>query len=194
MAALADSGAAQEARRAEAVFVYAELRGFTGMSQMLEPGVAVRLLEQFHAWMDAQLTAQDGHVLQRTGDTLLAVFEQSGDAARAIRASQEALQGFAALEAAWREGYGLHTAVAMGLHRGPAVMARDQAIGECVGIANRLLHRARAGEIVFSTTVLDALAQSGVELDAEPLPPLELAQRAPMRIYGVLLPERLDFT
>jgi hypothetical protein len=33
-----------------------------------------------------------------------------------------------------------------------------------------------------------------LNLDAEPLPQLEIARRQPIRIYGVLVEERLDFT
>ncbi|MEW5864422.1 MAG: hypothetical protein AB1773_12665 [Pseudomonadota bacterium] len=54
--------------------------------------------------------------------------------------------------------------------------------------------RARAGEIVLSDAVMGALSVENLDLDAEPLPPLELARRQPLRIYGVLLESRLDFT
>jgi adenylate cyclase len=194
MVALARNEAAQAAERAEAVFVYAELRGFTGMSEMLEAGVVLELLEAFHAFLEARCAAQGGRLVHRFGDTALLAFGGTGDAARAVRASQDALQAYATLESAWREAYGLHTAISLALHRGAAVFSPGQAIGDCVSLANRLLHRARAGEFVFSTAVLDALVADGVELDAEPLPPVEIPPRPPMRIYGVLLPERLDFT
>jgi class 3 adenylate cyclase len=68
------------------------------------------------------------------------------------------------------------------------------AFGECVTIAERLVHRARSGEFVFSKALMDALSGSNMELDATALPPIELARRERIEIYGVLLDTRLDFT
>jgi hypothetical protein len=38
------------------------------------------------------------------------------------------------------------------------------------------------------------LKESGMPLKAVELPPLELARRAPIRIFGMVLDTRLDFT
>jgi hypothetical protein len=54
--------------------------------------------------------------------------------------------------------------------------------------------RARAGEIALSDAVMGALSVGNLDLGDEPMPPLELARRQPLRIYGVLLESRLDFT
>jgi class 3 adenylate cyclase len=91
----------------------------------------------------------------------------------------------------------------MGLHCGDAVVGFAEksptpeqlfVFGDCVSIANRLLHRARAGEFVLSETLVDLAAEMGVTLDAEELPPLEIPRRDPIKLYGVLLDTRLDFT
>jgi class 3 adenylate cyclase len=67
-------------------------------------------------------------------------------------------------------------------------------LGDCVSIAERLVHRARAGELVLSDAVMGVVSVSELEIDAEPLPPLELHHRPAIRIYGVLRDDRLDFT
>ena len=67
-------------------------------------------------------------------------------------------------------------------------------IGDSVSIAERLLHRARAGEFVLSKPVMDALAAGEFALDAEALPPLEMPRREPIGLCGVLRDTRLDFT
>ena len=107
-----------------------------------------------------------------------------------------------ALAEAWQGEYGLQTAVAMGLHLGQTVFGytgpegdpRLVAFGDTVNIAERLAHRARAGEIVFSEKPSTILEASGFELAANSLPALELARRPEIAIYGVLLDSRLDFT
>jgi class 3 adenylate cyclase len=69
------------------------------------------------------------------------------------------------------------------------------AFGDCVSITERLVHRARAGEIVMSASVLKALGPQAKTLGARELPPLELGGKRPaLAICGLLLETRLDFT
>jgi class 3 adenylate cyclase len=68
------------------------------------------------------------------------------------------------------------------------------AFGDPVSVAERLVHRARNGEIVISLPVMKALGAEVAALGAEELPPLELAKRQPIPIYGIVLETRLDFT
>ena len=63
-----------------------------------------------------------------------------------------------------------------------------------MSIANRLLHRARAGEFVISETLMDLATEMGVAIEAEELPPLEIPRRDPIKLFGVLVDTRLDFT
>ena len=49
-------------------------------------------------------------------------------------------------------------------------------------------------EFVMSEDVIGALSVENLDLDAEPLPVMELPRRDPIRIYGVLAAERLDVT
>ena len=90
----------------------------------------------------------------------------------------------------------------MGLHGGNAVFGfaggpmpeQPLVIGDSVSVAERLVHRARAGEIVVSKTIMDALEATQFVFEAEELPPFRFPPREPIRIFGVLLDTRLDFT
>jgi class 3 adenylate cyclase len=93
--------------------------------------------------------------------------------------------------------------VAVGVHAGEVVfgmagpLGAQQfiAYGDCVSVADRLVHRARAGEVVISFDVIQSLGSSAAQsLGVEELPPLELGKRPPIQIYGLLLETRLDFT
>src|SRR5207302_10224600 len=102
----------------------------------------------------------------------------------------------------WQNDYALPAAVALGLHVGDTVfgMAGPDdsqeyvAFGDCVSIAERLAHRARAGEIVLSPAFMGAIGAPVKTLGAPDLPPLEIARRPPIAIYGIVLNTRLDFT
>lgn len=89
----------------------------------------------------------------------------------------------------------------MGLHCGDAVIGmagtRSEAahvFGDCASVAERLLHRARAGEYVLSESMMERLRLTDFLQEPESLPPLEIPRRAPIQVWGVLLDTRLDFT
>ena len=187
--------------RKQAVILLAELRGFTRMSEMLEPALVLELANGFFGMVAQAVERHGGDVTQIVNDNLQATF--SGEAAAAaVQAAQEIQVGFAPLEESWTRDYGIKPAVALGLHRGDAVFGeakgpafpRRIVFGDCVSVAERLLHRARAGEFVLSQTVMDALEAAGNAPRAEALAPLELPRREPVRLYGVQLDTQLDFT
>jgi class 3 adenylate cyclase len=89
----------------------------------------------------------------------------------------------------------VHTGEAVFGMAGPLGAQQFVAFGDCVSVAERLVHRARAGEIVISLDVMKALGAAVQTLGAQELPALELGgKRRPLPIYGLLLETRLDFT
>jgi adenylate cyclase len=185
-------------RRAVGV-VYAELRNFTRLSEVLQPATVLELADQFFALAARLMEAQGGKVLAVHNDSVLAIFPAAADA---LGASQAVQREFAPVGERWQNEYGLPAAVALGVHLGDAVLgmagppgARQYvAFGDCVSIAERLVHRARAGEIVVSRDFIQGVGADADELGATRLPPLELARRPAIPIYGLLLETRLDFT
>jgi class 3 adenylate cyclase len=179
------------------------MRGFTGVSDMLDPGVVIARVGEFVSLVWNAVQEHEGAVADILSDTVMATFTGQDDAQHAIEAAQEIQARFATLSEVWHRDFGIRAAVSMGLHCGDAVVGFAEksptpeqlfVFGDCVSIANRLLHRARAGEFVLSETLKDLAAEMGVSLDAEELPPLEIPRRDPIKLYGVLLDTRLDFT
>ena len=187
------------AKRSTLAILYVETRGFTRMSEILEPQIVFARIAEFFAVVTAAVEQHEGTVRSMLNDTLLATF---AGAPRAAEAAQEIQRNFNALEEAWQRDYGFRTAVAMGLHSGDAVIGTlgsplpEQVliIGDGVSIAERLLHRARAGEFVLSKAIMDELVAAKFSLDADPMPTLALSRRDPIEIFGVKLDMRLDFT
>jgi adenylate cyclase len=195
----------KEADRVESVILFAELRNFTRMSEMLEPERVLGLADQFFDCAAQAVAANGGQTVEVHNDSLMAAFRGGPPAqlARlAVQAAQELFGEFDAVVQAWEREYGLRTAIALGVHRGeavygeagPAAQRTAVVFGDCVSIAERLVHRARAGELVLSDAVMGVISVAELELDAQPLPPLELHNRPSIRIYGVLRDDRLDFT
>lgn len=192
-------------RRAAAV-LYAELRNFTRLSEALQPDKVLALANEFFSLAARAIKDNTGSVLSVHNDGLVAAFV-AGDAKQfngdAVKAAKTIQGEFGPIGERWQAEYGLPAAVALGVHTGETVfgLAGPQGaqqfvgFGDSVSIAERLVHRARAGEIVVSLDVMKALGSEVKTLGAEELPPLELGgKRAPLPIYGMLLETRLDFT
>jgi adenylate cyclase len=186
--------------------MYAELRNFTRLSEVLQADRVLALTNEFFALAANAAQANDGIVVSVHNDSVLAAFDAGSAeefAQNALKAAR-AIQGqFGAIGERWKTEYGLPAAVSLGVHIGETVFgmagapASQQftALGDCVSIAERLVHRARAGEIVMSLDVMKALGPAVKSLGAGELPALELGgKRPPLPIYGMLLETRLDFT
>lgn len=196
-------GAAAERR--QAVILFARLRGFTRMADMLEPERVIALAGDFFAMTQKIVDANGGETVSTQNDSLLGTFRYGSPSEivrHAITAAQAVQYGFATLADDWQRDYGLSAAVSMGLHlgnvvygsTGPTGHARFIALGDAVNVANRLVHRARAGEFVLSDGMMGVLQVANLELDAQPLPPLQIARGPSIGIYGVCVDTRLDFT
>jgi class 3 adenylate cyclase len=193
------------AERGQAVILQAELRNFTRLSEMLDAERVLQLASSFFSLAGAAVKAHGGEVFSLQNDSLVAAF-RTGKAAQfaqqAIAAAQALMQDFEPLGERWKTDFGLAATLAAGVHLGDTVfgMAGPQggeqyvAFGDTVSITERLVHRARAGEIVFSSEVAKALGAAAEGLGAKVLPPLELGRRPAIPIYGILLESRLDFT
>ncbi len=188
--------------RTPVVILFAETRGFTRTSEILEPAVVFARVSEFFTLVQTAIERQAGTVRNVLNDTLMASFTGNNSAQQAVLAAQEIQRDFAVFEESWEHDYGIRAAVAIGIHTGNAVVGisdnvmpgQSLIIGDSVSVAERLLHRARAGEFVLSQPVMDALTISGFELEAEALPALEMPRREAIHLFGVLRDTRLDFT
>ena len=187
--------------RRQAAILYAELRNFTRLSEALEPARVLALAGEFFVLAGKLVTANGGRAVCVHNDSLLAVFagkDAKQFAAQALKAAQDLIREFAPTGERWKTEYGLAAAVAAGLHLGEAVFgdigATPIALGDCVSVAERMVHRARAGEIVISLDLMKGLGPAVQKLPADELPPLELGKRPPIPIYGMVVETRLDFT
>jgi class 3 adenylate cyclase len=199
-------GPGTRAERIPAAILYAELRNFTRLSEMLDPERVLNLASSFFSLAAGAVEAHEGEVFSLQNDTLVAAFRRGRPAqcaVQAIDAAQAALRSFGPVAERWQADYGLPATLSAGVHLGDTIfgMAGPQsaeqyvAFGDAVSIAERLVHRARAGEIVLSAQVAQSLgAAAAAQLGAKSLPPLDLGRRPALPIFGILLETRLDFT
>lgn len=191
--------------RAHVVVLFADLRGFTSISEQLDPHHVVPLLNEYFSLLTEITFRHEGTVFHMAGDCLMLAFgvplAQPDSAQRAVRAAREMLAGFAELSRAWKARYQIEAGLGIGINEGDVVAGNIGSssymsytiIGDTVNIAARLCQRARAGEMLFSSTLKHSLDAHGLDIGATALPPLQLRGRShPIDIYCVPLGQRLQ--
>ncbi len=172
---------------------------------MLAPEKVLELANDFFSLCAMAVTANSGRVLAVQNDTLLGAFaakERKEFTARALKAARDVQREFGAVAEQWKSAYGLPAAVAVAAHPGEAVFGMAGPVGaqqfvgfgDCVSVCERLVHRARAGEILLSLDFVKALGIGPQAIHAQEVPPIELPKRPPVQIFAIAREERLDFT
>ena len=165
-------------QRRQAVLLCTELRGLARMSEALEPALVLLLANEFFAFASGIVSGHGGEAVTTQHEMLLSAFTQGNaiqTSQQAVRAAQRIQADFPSLAEKWRTTYGLRSAVAQGLHLGEAVLGlagprgaeRRVAFGDSVSLAQAMVGRARAAEIVMSEAVMGALSVENLDLDAE---------------------------
>jgi adenylate cyclase len=167
--------------------LFADIRGFTKLSEQMDAPEVVTLLNEFFTVMTDAIFKTGGTLDKFIGDCIMALFGSPIPAEdsplRAIEAAAE-MQRQARELSESRVSAGLNSIhIGIGIHTGQAVVGnigstqrmQYTAIGDTVNIAARLVGKAAAGEILVSSATRDAL---GDRCSAAPLGELELKGRA----------------
>jgi adenylate cyclase len=192
------SGVPTRGERKEVTVLFADLVGFTPLSESVDPSVLVGILNGYFERMSGAITAQNGHISTLIGDGILALFGaletnpwQTDDAVRAALAMRAGLAAYnEELEAA-----GLPTLrLGIGLHRGSGIaglvgspdLMQFTVVGTVVNVAARVqtLTREHGVDILITPAVQRALDP---RFALRELPPRALKGIAePLATYALL--------
>ena len=196
-------------RTTRATVLFADLRGYVGMAERLPAARVMPLLDEFLGALASAAETYGGKVFHIAGDGMMAGFGVDGEsghgASAALAAGHTMLRDFSPIAARWRSELSIDSGIGVGLHEGevavgvlgPPPHRAATLVGDTVNVAARLCSRARAGEVLFSSTVAAAL-DGNASAPAAGLPPyLQLPQfelrgrRSPIDIWCVPAMERL---
>lgn len=190
-------GVSTRGERKEVTVLFADLVGFTPLTESVDPATLVRILNGYFERMSRAITEHQGHISTLIGDGILALFGavepnpwQSNDATHAALAMRAALAEYNRELAA----EGLPTlALAVGLHRGTGVaglvgsqdLVQFTVVGSTVNVAARVQDLTRAhGVDILATQPVRASLDPRFTLRALPPAPLRgIAE--PMEIWAV---------
>ena len=182
-----------ETRRVTSLF--ADVRGFTAMTEGMEPQRVVALLNEIMEVASDAVEAEEGVVDKYVGDEIMAVFgapvSRGGDADRAVRAALAILAAVEALNRTRAARGEPPLGVGVGINAGPAVAGNMGStgrlnytvLGESVNVASRLCDAAAGGEILVVEPFLRELT---IAVDAVSLGPRAFkGLSAPLEVYAI---------
>ena len=142
--------------------LFADIRGFTAISEKENPEKVVTLLNRYFSAMTEIIFEHGGTLDKYIGDGLMAIFGAptagAEDALNAVKAAVTMQKRLAQLNSElYAEGYGT-IAIGIGLHTGEATIgyigsnkrSEYTAIGDTVNLASRLESNAAGGQILMS--------------------------------------------
>jgi len=136
--------------RREVSILFQDIRGFTALSEKLDPVALLRLLNQFFTEVVAAVEAEGGVVKQFTGDGVMALFgapqSRADHTERAVRAALGIVTRLASLNvllqsagaAPLQIGVGIHTGEVVAGLIGPDERIEYGVVGEAVNLASRI--------------------------------------------------------
>jgi PAS domain S-box-containing protein len=181
-------------KRTEITALFADIHGFTQISEQLNPEDLVGLLNRYLAAMANAVLAEEGTIDKFLGDAVMAWFNaplpQPDHVMRAIRAALGIRDAIAALHEEISPLFRLSFGV--GLHVGEAVLGlvgtqermEYTAIGDDINIAKRIQEHSGIGQILISAAVYERVKE---QISVSPVTTIQAkGKQKPLEVYEVL--------
>jgi class 3 adenylate cyclase len=200
MADLADEGTPFQRgpQRVSVMALFADLRGFTRLTERTQVDEVVGLLNDYFAVITEAAYRHDGTIFSMAGDNLLVGFNvpfpQPDAGRRAWETAQDMARSVKPVLERWSERGGMPTGVGFGLASGDAIIGNVGSphymnytiIGDAVNVAARLVSLAQPGELLASGPALNAAG--AMAAGAQPRGKLALRGRSEaVDVYSVAL-------
>lgn len=182
--------------RRMATIVFADLHGFTSLSETLDQDEVVKILNAFFSSLTPLIFNNDGTLDKLLGDGLMAIFgapiSRGDDSVRALRTVIEMVRTLKTFNEQHRSrnwptlkiGIGVNTGEVVAGYIGSEEHLNYTVVGDAVNVAQRIQMLAGEDEILISRSVMDAIgANCGAIENLKGLTALP-----PQRVKGKKLP------
>ncbi|SCW56011.1 adenylate cyclase [Ruminococcaceae bacterium YRB3002] len=149
--------------------LFVDIRGFTTMSEALEPEQVVEILNEYLSLTTKSIFDNSGTLDKFVGDATMAVFNSPFDLEdyeyKAVCAAMDIVKGGEAIEETFQKRFGRSVGFGVGVNCGPAVVGNVgcefrmdfTAIGDTVNTAARLEANAKKGQVLISDVLYERL-------------------------------------
>jgi len=177
-----------DAHRVHVVALFADLRGFTRLTESVEVGEVVGMLNEYFTVITEAAYRNEGTIFSMAGDSLLVGFNvpfpQPDAAVRAWRTAQDMVASFAPVLTRWTRRGNMPSGIGLGIASGEAIVGNIGSphymsytvIGDAINTAARLTQMASAGEALVSGAVQEAICAA--------VPAARLAPRGDLALRG----------
>jgi len=173
--------------------MFADMRGFTALSEKLSPEAIVATLNKYLSLIIERVLANEGMINKFAGDNIMAVWNAPHDQPNhALLAVKAALEGQHAIDSTPQDESLPKVQFGIGINTGPAVAGNVGSegrteytiIGDTVNLASRLCSNAPGGQIWIGPNIYEQV-KDAVEVEA--LEPQHFKGKAePVPVYRVL--------
>jgi len=188
---------AVEGQRVDLTVLFCDLRGFTAMSESLEPSVLRALLNHYYDRLTELILAENGTLMKYVGDEVMGIWgapiPTDEHAQRALACAIAIQRLVPTLNRELTEmgtptiacGIGLQSGEAVAAHFGGGRRRQYDVVGDTINVGARLCGAAGRGEILVTSAVLDRIPDPP---NAEELPPIELkGVSRDLRLYRIVI-------
>ena len=176
-----DRGMLESGDRREVTVMFADIRGFTRMSEKLDPAIVVKMLNGYFSRMSGVILAHHGHVTRVMGDGIMSVFgalePNPWHTQDAVEAAIDMRRALAEYNAEMKDRRFPELSFGIGIHCGPVVTG-------LVG-SDELLEFTVMGNAVNVASSIEALTR---ELDADILVTEDVRSRLSARFGMSAMP------
>ena len=179
--------------RRDVTVMFADMRGFTALSEKLSPEEIVATLNKYLSLLIERVLANEGMINKFAGDNIMAVWnapqDQPDQAMLAVKAALEGQQAIAntpqdASLPIVQFGIGINTGPAVAGNVGSEGRTEYTIIGDAVNLASRLCSNAPGGQVWIGPNTYEKV-KDGVEVEA--LEPQKFKGKAePIPVYRAL--------
>ena len=177
----------------EVTVMFADMRGFTAMSEHMTPEEVVATLNKYLSVLIERVLANDGMINKFAGDNIMAVWNAPPDQPdQALLAVKAAIEGQQAMESLPQEEGQPKVQFGIGINTGPAVAGNVGSegrteytiIGDAVNLASRLCSNAPGGQVWIGPNTYERVKD---EVEVEALEPQKFKGKAePIPVYRAL--------
>ncbi|MFC1411293.1 adenylate/guanylate cyclase domain-containing protein [Streptacidiphilus sp. N1-12] len=179
--------------RRHVVILFADLEGFTSLSEGLDPEVLRAVMDRYFRLCSQLIWNYGGTTEKFIGDAVMAVFgiplSREDDALRAVRSAVGIVTELQELNRELISEYGIDLSVRIGVFSGPVSASYDlggdfRIVGDTVNTASRLQSSARPNEVLVGESVAQVVR---ARMALEEVDPLRVkGKEAPLRAWRVL--------
>ena len=172
--------------------LFADIRGFTSMSERMKPHDVVAMLNKFLGGLTEIIFRNKGTLDKYIGDCIMAIFgaplHDKDHTINAIKAAIEMRDKIAGMQRGAKKkvgmGIGVHSGVAVIGNMGSKERVDYTAIGDNVNLASRLCGKAEAGKVLVSEETYLAVKSM---VNAKIIGPMQFkGKEKPINVYEII--------